>query len=231
MLLEVLQNYMDAVNGATRLTQRNATAMARNILIQAGMEPAADIVHQLSEQLIAAQEAQYAMMRQMIQAEVSATMERMGAASRAMGYGSSSGAPVIDTPAAPAVEAAPEPEPEVESDRPRQEDLMKEQLAKPKDEPAEEPVAAKSAPASKATKTAPAKKAPAAKKATAAKAAPAKKTTAKSTASKSAASKTTASKTTASKTAASKAAPSKTTARKTTAQPRKTAEGDGTSSS
>lgn len=86
-MLEVLQNYMDAINGATRLTQRNATAMARNILSQAGMEPAADMVHQLSEQMIAAQEAQYAMIRRMIQSELSLTMERMGMALPAVGPG------------------------------------------------------------------------------------------------------------------------------------------------
>ncbi|MDO5501116.1 MAG: hypothetical protein Q4F67_15695, partial [Propionibacteriaceae bacterium] len=90
------------------MTQRNATAIARNILTQAGMEPAADLVHQLSEQIIAAQEAQYAMMRQMIESEVNMTLERMGVATHAMGLSSSKrdSAPVEDAPRTPVSPAA-----------------------------------------------------------------------------------------------------------------------------
>jgi hypothetical protein len=78
VLLELLKNYADIINGATRMTQRSATAMARTMLLQAGMEPAADMVTKLSEQMIAAQEAQYSMMRQMVQTEVDMTVARVG---------------------------------------------------------------------------------------------------------------------------------------------------------
>lgn len=83
MLLELLKNYADMINSATRMNQRSATAMARTMLIQAGMEPAADMVSKLSEQMIAAQDAHYEMMRRMVQAEVEMTVARMGALSPA----------------------------------------------------------------------------------------------------------------------------------------------------
>lgn len=208
VFLGVLQNYMDAVNGATRMTQRRATELARNILTQAGMEPAADMVHELSEQLIAAQEAQYVMVREMIQSEVSLTMERFGFAAQALGMpgGATSTnkaaepTPVQEAPkpttkakaepaevpaeAEPArLQAVPSPEPTRTTEPAKEpEPAQAAEPVKVAETPAKKTVA-KKAPAKKTTATkAPAKKAPAKK-------APVKRATKTTTAKKTAAPK------------------------------------------